>query len=328
MQAADDVVWSVLNGKFCSYKVLTKAQKFCRNDYNVNGICSRTTCPLANSQYATVREEQGICYLYSKIVERAQHPDKLWEKTKLSRNMPKAKQQIEEKLKYWPKPIRKKCHLRLLTIHDYLARIRKLMLTRQKELVPIRKKIERRETKKETKALAAAKLEKVIEKELLRRLKENTYGDLYNFSQVAFERALDAIEEEGETLKQPEEEEEEGEHDDGSEAESEFVEDFEESELEDEVDIEETVLEEEIEAARNDRKSKIPVIIGNMEKKQQRVKFKDGSGRHASSPDLEDDVDANDDAGVVTLWKRRQAPKPRLEIEYETEPAGRRKLIN
>ncbi|KAK6047332.1 Mak16 protein [Cooperia oncophora] len=184
--------------------------------------------------------KESVCYLYCKVIERSHYPRRLWEKTKLSKDMNKALEQISDALLHWSEYVRHKCKARLIRIHQYLIRMRRMAIKgTQKKIIPIARKVERREKRREEKALVAAKLDKAIESELLSRLRQGTYGDIYNFRQQAFEQMLD----ENETAMEREEEVEV--EDDETRpfkdvGRMQYVADFESSDEEEEDDIEDT----------------------------------------------------------------------------------------
>jgi len=196
----DEVVWQVINHGHCSYKIKTISQNFCRNEYNLTGLCTRSSCPLANSNYATIVEKEGICYLNIKTIERSHMPNKLWEEIRLDKSYSKALEEIDQHLEFWPKFIIHKSKQRLTKLRQMLNRIRRLKLKGVAELTPIKKKEVRREKIREQKAAIAANIETAIEQELLDRLKEGTYGEIYNYNPKAFEKIMDGqeVEEENE----------------------------------------------------------------------------------------------------------------------------------
>ena len=147
----DDVIWHVINQGHCSYKAKTTTQTFCRHPMNLTGMCNRTSCPLANSQYATIQEEEGRLVLCVKTIERAWSPRRLWERTTLSRNYAEALAQVEEELEHWPQIVVHKCKQRLTKMSQYLMRARRLRLKPKPALERVHKKVEMREARREAK---------------------------------------------------------------------------------------------------------------------------------------------------------------------------------
>ncbi|EFO62317.1 RNA binding protein [Giardia lamblia P15] len=184
--SADGIVWECINRGFCSFKIKTDRTIFCTNKYNITGICERKFCPLANSQYATVLDINGHIVLHMKVIERAHLPSEQWEMVELSQDYKLAVKQLHKNLKYWPVHIRDKCRLRLKKIKEMHIRMHRLEKTIEPRLVHIKKKAERRDMLRQAKALAAAQIEKTIQKELLTQLKEGKYDEIYNFSTLAY----------------------------------------------------------------------------------------------------------------------------------------------
>ncbi|CAE5958335.1 unnamed protein product [Arabidopsis arenosa] len=225
----DEVIWQVIRHKHCSYMAKIETGIFCRNQYNVTGICNRSSCPLANSRYATIRDHDGVFYLYMKTIERAHMPKNLWERVKLPVNYEMALEMIDKHLLYWPKLLQHKVKQRLTKMTQMRIRMRKLALKTREAVIPMPRRQIKREARREIKALNAAVLDKAIENELLERLKTGIYPtDIYNFSQRAFDKLINK---EIELNQEVEEEEEE-------EGVVEYVEGDDELEAEEEEDME------------------------------------------------------------------------------------------
>ncbi|KAG6398766.1 hypothetical protein SASPL_140236 [Salvia splendens] len=205
----DEVIWQVIRHKHCSFMAKIETGIFCRNPYNVTGICNRSSCPLANSRYATIRDHDGVFYLYMKTIERAHMPNKLWERVKMPRNYAKALEIIDKHMMYWPKLLVHKTRQRLTKMTQMRIRMRKLALKTREKIMTVPTKQKKREARREEKAEKAALLEKSIEKELLERLKKGVYADIYNYPVDKYNEILDKEEVGKATISEDEEEEEE-----------------------------------------------------------------------------------------------------------------------
>ena len=344
MSQHDEMIWQVINHQFCSYKsTLAKskgpnrdARQFCKHPYSTTGVCNRSSCPLANSKYATIREENGRIHLYIKTVERAHSPKNLWEKIYLSRNYAKALGQLDEHLAYFPKAQVHRNKQRLTKIHQYLLRMRKLKLReingRKASMTRVHRKVEQREERREKKALIAAKIENTIEKELVERLARGTYGDIYNFPEVPYQKALESLTEKESEEESEEELETEDEMSDEEEMEGmvEYVEDLDEEDEEEEDDLEDMQMHDNAWDDESDSEASEDGSEEDDEDESSEGASEDESGS-GSDGDSEEGVSSGEEDGKKPSKpsKKKTQPPPkkkeqprrgvRVEIEYEDE---------
>lgn len=352
--SSDEIVWQVINNQFCAFKLRSsKDRNFCRNEYNVTGLCNRQSCPLANSRYATVRAHpnKGTIYLYIKTVERAHMPSKLWQRIKLAQNYQQALKQIDDQLIYWPKYLIHKCKQRLTRHIQVAIRMRRLEKEEARlgeKLAPkLAPKVKHREAARERKAEAAAKLERVIERELIERLRSGVYGGQpLNVSEEIWKKVLRAMENEGEGVRdedldegiEEDEVEEENqfeleEDEEGEEGNIEYVSDFDESEdeLADIEDWQGTSDEELDEGSEPDTEDS-DIDSGDEVKNQKPVSaklLKDVAGSKRKRPDVDDSDDnfkpmsslKKPTKGRVGKNKKASRRISEMEQEHEVEEA-------
>jgi protein MAK16 len=111
----------------------------------------------------------------------------------------------DQQLQYFPKFISHKAKQRLTRLTQVAIRIRKLAKEEERlgeRLVPrLAPKVRRREETRERKALAAAKVERAIERVLVDRLRSGAYGDRpLNVEANVWKRVLRGLEKEGQAV--------------------------------------------------------------------------------------------------------------------------------
>lgn len=301
---SDDLIWNVINKQFCSFQIRPHQsqnnQDFCRNEYNVTGLCDRRSCPLANAQYATVKQVDGKLYLYMKTVERSHTPRNLWQRIRLSKEYAKALRQIDENLMYWSEFNVNKCKQRFTRLKQVQITERRMALKEERgevserQYVGVKHKVKKREEKRERKALAAARIEKAIEKELLDRLKSGAYGDKpLNVDDKIWKKVLGKIED----TEQDQEEEEEFDSDEDVQLNSED----------------------------EDEGGEIEYVEADEDEEDEMVDMEDlekwlGQDSDVSDDDSSDEDGEDNEADEQPKRKKIKTKRARIEVEYEEEP--------
>lgn len=283
-------------------------------------------------------------------------PSKWWERVKLSKNYAKALEQVgkyiphipltslsniptDSHLQYFPKFITHKAKQRLTRLTQVAIRIRKLAKEDERlgeRLVPrLAPKVRRREETRERKALAAAKVERAIERVLIDRLRSGAYGDRpLNVEANVWKRVLKGLEKEGQAV--GDEDLDEGVED---EVENEYEQEYEEG-------VGEVEYVSDIEGESDDELEDFEDWVGGDSPDEDEDEDDSEEGSASGSEDEEDESGEDIDALKKTLAnlkrkrptgpppkpKKKPAKKdskgPRREIEYEIErePAQREVL--
>jgi protein MAK16 len=186
----EDLIWNIIGKKkFCCFKYnLQGNQNFCKNKFNLTGFCSRQSCPLANNNYATIIEKNGVLFLYFKTALNSKFPSKTWKKISLSRNFIKAVQQIDLHLALWPIFFINKVKLRLTKLNQVLIRAR----IKNIEIKDSNLNFNLINNKEEYKLTQKIKIEKMIEQELLNRLHMGVYGENYNLKPIYYWKKINS----------------------------------------------------------------------------------------------------------------------------------------
>ena len=185
MSSNEDLIWNIIGKKkFCCFKYnFLLKQSFCRNKFNLTGFCSRQSCPLANNKYATVIEKDGLLFLYLKLYENLNFPNKTWKKITLSRNFIKSIQQIDMHLALWPTFFVNKVKLRLTKLNQILIRTKIKNVEIQANCISnLDSKM--MNSKEKLKIIEKIDIEKLVEQELLNRLHMGLYGQNYNLKTI------------------------------------------------------------------------------------------------------------------------------------------------
>lgn len=164
-------IWNAIgNKKHCSFNLHTKHEVLCKNKYNLTGICNEYSCPLANTEYATVILDGNKILLCIKS-------DNKWTETELSYDYLEALKTIDFLLSGFDKDTIDKCKNRLTKHFECLERWIELEKNPDTKLIVNKKKMNRREKIRALKALHTINFEKDIGDELMERLKSGIYGD-------------------------------------------------------------------------------------------------------------------------------------------------------